>query len=153
MIAARRLALVALNLAFLGAVYAAWTYDGADVQVDAAPPVRRQAPDHVTTLADNTSGVDVSRSLFRSPPPAPVPAVEPSPEPTSQVPNFRLAGVVWSDSEKVAILQMTDDGGHRRLRVGETIGDWTLNDLSARTARVGAGDHQVELTLKAAGAQ
>lgn len=151
MLSSRRLVLVALNLVLGAAIYIEWS--GEELvegpgQITAS--VGRPAPEHTATPAEDATGTADPKPLFRIRLPEPVAAPETIPTSTaSSVPNFRLAGVVWGEAEKVAIVQMAEDGKHRRLRIGDAIGDWSLRELSTRTALLEAGSIKVELRLTA----
>lgn len=147
MISARRTLLIAANLALAGAGAAVWTSAATPGHEERRAVARspRSAP---PASAKEPSSQTEAKPLFRVRPPAPAAVQEASPPSSPTSPNFRLAGVVWSDAEKVAIIQMTDEGRHRRLRLGETVGEWTLRELSARTALMGAGENNVRLTLQ-----
>lgn len=149
MISARRLALIAANVLLTGAAYAAWTRDApSEEPTVATASTRRPHQDRASPAIEDEQRVGDAKPLFRIRHSEPVASAEPSPPPSPMAPNFRLAGVVWSEAGKVAIVQMAEDGANRRLRVGESVGGWTLRSLTARTALVEAAGNEVELALQ-----
>lgn len=147
MIGPRRMALVAANLGLAFAGYLVWAGDDPTGREGGVASLAGRPAKAPASAAEDMPAPD-AKPLFRIRPPAPIaepeePAVSPA------APNFRLAGVVWSETEKVAIVQMNDDGRHRRVRPGEAVDGWTLSGLSQRTALVEAGAEKVLMKLSA----
>lgn len=89
-----------------------------------------------------------ARPLFdpsrRPPPPEPVAAAESEPDPFV---NVKLLGLFGSAGEGGVILQI--DGRSKRLRVGETLGPWTLRGTSGSSAHfIGARGEQKKLEMR-----
>jgi hypothetical protein len=141
----RRAFLIALNLLF-AALLARSLADPIE-----SPEAITQRDDLRTATIDDSLAPDParnepSRALFRSRPAevaAPAAALPPF------APPFELAGVVWGDDGRVAVVRLKETGEHRRLRLSEEWNGWRLIALNVREASFEAGDHRETLTLAA----
>lgn len=143
---ARRIMLAGVNMALAAALVLALApaEDAPEAPVAKAQPAKASVAE---AAGPSVAGDATARPLFarrQAPPPAPVVA-----KPPPAAPAFRLAGVLWGDAERLAVLQLPDDAGHRRVRLGESVDDWTLSELTPRTATFSAGERKATLGLVA----
>jgi general secretion pathway protein C len=108
--------------------------------------VAPQAPDNVSTVAASTPRGDLSR-LFGTPVTTSTPVVIPE-----AAGRFQLLGVVapkdGARREGVALIAV-DDKPARAYRVGAVVdGDWLLQGVHARGARLGPRDAPAQLNLE-----
>lgn len=138
----RRLILVAINVSLFIALFAAFQ-PTSEADIEALLPPTKLV---VSTAGDETQiAMVTSRPLFHRPPQQPsVPPVE---KPLPTAPAFRLVGVIWSETERLALVMMPSDAGHRRLRIGDVIDEWSLTELTPRSATFEAAGRQSVVSL------
>jgi hypothetical protein len=146
---ARRLLLVALNVALLAIFGIILQPAAPEVPATAGRSLAAKPVEAKVPQPETLPNPPPSKPLFRERP-APTVVAEPTEKVIAVVPSFRLAGVVWGDSEQLAVVQLAGASGHRRVRRGETVDEWNLSHLTQRTATFEAGDRRIVLTLKSA---
>lgn len=77
----------------------------------------------------------------RPPPPPPAPTPPPPPDPLA---NIKIHGIF--SGEKAGILAVVD-GKSRRVKINETIGNWTLKRLDGRDITFARGEEERKLAL------
>lgn len=147
---ARRVTLVACNLALLLVLLSIWR---TEPQGPAAVHLVAVDPNRLSHLLPGdgpaTSAPVAAKALFRSPKPV-VKAVanEQPPHRPAPRPSFWLVGVVWGETERFAIIQSSRNGPIRRVRSGEMVERWRLENLTARVATFRMDDLSVPLDLQ-----
>ena len=90
-------------------------------------------PDRVEVLAAGAQDL-LARPLFHMSRRPPVVATVPQPAPV--VVTLSLTGVVNSDNDKLALMRLSNSTQLFRLRIGESVGDWEIADITANTVEV-----------------
>lgn len=144
---ARRLLLLSLNLALAASLALmlapfAENLDAGPVNTIGQGPAAAPEKSVEPAVVEATVSKPLFNRLTHSPP------TEPAPRPLMLAPAFRLAGVLWGDAGRLAIVQLPDDAGHRRVRIGESIEDWKLSELTPRSATFDAGERRAVMSLE-----
>lgn len=109
------------------------------------------------TLPDREELSDtVTRPLFipsRVPPAeAPVETVVEAPSSTRPTPNrYALSAIVIVDNERIALVTDTTSGTLLRVREGERLSGWQVEEILADSAVLTSGDSREELSLRSFG--
>jgi hypothetical protein len=109
------------------------------------------------TLADReTFSETLERPLFMPNRQVPeVAAAEPAAPvretPTPQANRYALSAIIIVDDERVALLTDTATGGASRVKEGESISGWQVEEIRAQSAVLTKGDTREELPLRTFG--
>jgi hypothetical protein len=119
-----------------------------------APAVASPAP--LFTLADRASFSEtLARPLFmpnREPPETE--SASPPPAPRAAKPNahrYALSAIIIVDNERIALLMDTATGSLSRVREGESLAGWRVEEIRADGAVLNNGDTREELVLRTFG--
>lgn len=129
---ARRLLLIGANAALVALLALTLQATPRDGRSETLALALRASSDPEPPTSEIAPSVAEAKPLFR---PLPAPAVAPAaPNLPPAAPSFRLAGILWGEAERLALVQLADEAGHRRIRLGEAVDDWRLSDLTQRSA-------------------
>lgn len=98
------------------------------------------------------------RPLFsptRRPPPPPQAVATPTraieaPPPEASPPAIQLIGIIFGDNEGIAIVKHAKDATTTRLRVGDAIDNWIVQEIRPRDVRLKLGTRTVMVRLSSA---
>jgi|GEM_PF-3998249 len=62
-------------------------------------------------------------------------------------PDFKLAGIVLSDEEKVALIKSRKEPKLKRVKIEENIDGWKLIEIKSNSVKLESGNHQITLDL------
>jgi hypothetical protein len=117
----------------------------------------RASPAPLFTLADRASFTEtLTRPLFmpnREPLAAESAAALPAPRAARPNANrYALSAIIIVDNERIALLKDTATGGVSRVREGDSLAGWRVEEIHAAGAVLSNGDTREELVLRTFGA-
>lgn len=146
---ARRITLLAFNLALMLVLLSIWRTEPQGITAVNLVSVDSPRASHILPVDGHATPAAVTaKALFRSPRVAVKMAPNEPPPPPAPKPPFWLVGVVWGETERFAIIQSSQNSPIRRVRTGEMIERWRLENLNARVATFRMGDLTVPLDLQ-----
>ncbi len=121
----------------------------------AGDTLRREGPSSLNPAARQSLlelSVTLERPLFapsraRPEPPAPVPYVETPPPPPPAPPSVALVGVLRSADATRAVLRENATEKITHVRVGDTVGGWTVTAITARHLILSLEDRTKSIAL------
>lgn len=78
---------------------------------------------------------------------APVPPAPVEPVPEADMPGFDLTGIVFGDTTRLAMVRDPSSQRVQSLRVGQTLDDWTVEDITPRSVALSRKGKSVTLEL------